>query len=76
MESNQELKVWASVSRTVNLGNYESLKLDIGVSNIPLGSTPEQIKEIMKSADMTFNQVIYSLAAELSSKIEEATSGR
>lgn len=76
MEENQEPKIWASMSRTVNLGNYESLKLDMGVSGIPLAATKEQIKEIMDSADKTLTQVIYALAEDLSKKVEEATGGR
>lgn len=32
MEKNDEDKVWVTISRTINLGNYESIKIDAGLS--------------------------------------------
>lgn len=32
MEKNEEDKVWVTVTRTVNLGNYENIKIDVGMS--------------------------------------------
>ena len=29
---NEDDKVWVTISRTINLGNYESLKIDAGLS--------------------------------------------
>lgn len=29
---NKENKVWVTISRTINLGNYESIKIDAGLS--------------------------------------------
>ena len=32
MEKNEEDKVWVTITRTVNLGNYENIKIDVGMS--------------------------------------------
>lgn len=32
IETNSEDKVWVTLSRTINLGNYENIKIDAGIS--------------------------------------------
>ena len=32
MEKNDEDKVWVTISRTINLGNYENIKIEAGLS--------------------------------------------
>ena len=46
-KNNQEPdKVWASVQSTVNLGNYENIKIDLGYSrSLKENENPSKIRE-------------------------------
>jgi hypothetical protein len=44
MIKNEEDKVWITISRTINLGNYESIKIDAGMSQtIQKGFDPDEL---------------------------------
>lgn len=66
-----DIKVWASVSRTLNMGNYESLKIDLGVTGIPVGASEEYIEEQLNQAEMTLKTVVDHLAQELGRRIHD-----
>ena len=63
--------VWASIGQTINLGNYENIKLDIGVSGVPVGASEEYIAEKMDAAQKTLHQVVEALAMELKRRVTE-----
>jgi len=50
-------KVWASVSSTVNLGNYENIKIEMGYSK-SLKDTDNPIKERNKILDDLVEEII------------------
>lgn len=64
-ESNSSPKVWASVGATINTGDYENKKIDIGVSGVPVGATPEEIKELIKMSSNTLDEVLSSLSEKM-----------
>lgn len=68
---NDEVKVWASLGATVNIGNFENNKIDIGVSGIPAGASSEYIEEQMKLAVMTIHEIVDDLAAEMGRRLRE-----
>ena len=43
--SNLEDKVWVTISRTINLGNYENIKIDAGISRTIGNEDPEELLE-------------------------------
>jgi len=59
---NKEDKVWATIDRTINLGNYESLKISAGMSRT-LKENDEAAEILSDVADEVFQ--------ELSAKIRE-----
>lgn len=75
MESNQEPKVWASLGQTINLGNFENVKIDIGLSGIPINCTPEFMEEQLNSASKTLEQIVFRLAQELQQRARDVRDG-
>jgi hypothetical protein len=63
--------VWASLGTTINIGNFENYKIDIGVSGIPIDATPEVIKARLDQAKLTLQQVVFSLAEELGQREQD-----
>ena len=47
MEKNDEDKVWVTISRTINLGNYESYKVEAGYSQTIGANAPTMLMEKM-----------------------------
>lgn len=45
MEKNEEQKVWVTVSETINIGNYESIKVEAGFSKSYGKKDPIQLIE-------------------------------
>ena len=45
MEKNEEQKVWVTVSETINIGNYESIKIEAGFSRSYAKKDPVQLIE-------------------------------
>jgi hypothetical protein len=71
IETQSEVKVWASLGITLNTGNYENQKLDIGVTGIPVDATDEYIEEQMIKATGTLNRVVEHLAKEMGRRLKE-----
>lgn len=63
--------VWASVGATINLGNFENQKIDIGVAGIPINASPEFLAEKLSQATVTLHTVVESLAQEMSRRMKE-----
>ncbi len=57
-----------TLDRKINLGNYESAAVTIGLSRIPVGATEEQIAQMLETANIGFKV----LSAELNKKVAEA----
>lgn len=68
MTTNEDPRLFVSLERTINLGNYENVKFAIGVSNLPIHATDEQIEQAMATASTSFSK----LKTEMMSKIAEA----
>lgn len=63
--------VWASIGQTINLGNYENVKIDIGLSGIPVDCTEEYLDEQLASAGDTLKKIVFKLAEELQKRAKE-----
>lgn len=64
--------VWASVGATINTGEYNNIKVDLGYSlaGVPVGASKEEVEERAKHADETLEIVFENLSNKL---IEKAT---
>lgn len=65
MPEEEQPKIWASLGMTINMGDYNSQKIDIGVAGIPVGASDELIKLHMEKASLTLNKVVAALAEEM-----------
>lgn len=72
----QEPRVWASLGCTITTRQYENVKIDIGVSGIPIDCSPEHLAVILKGAQLQLQRVVDSLAEEMSRRIENDFPGR
>lgn len=70
-EGNVKPKFWASAGATINIGNYESMKLDMGVSGIDYDASPEEIQRIMASADVGISETIEALMYKVIDRARE-----
>ena len=59
------LRVSVSMSRKVNLGNYQSADVFVAVSNLEVGATPEQIAEALETGDVAFGLVKNAVAEKI-----------
>lgn len=59
------------MDRKINLGNFESASVTIGLSRVPVGATEEQISQMLETANLGFKL----LGAELNKKIAIAKRG-
>lgn len=72
-ESDKPQTVWASVGATVNTGDFNSVRIDLGVSGVPVGASHEEIVGRMALAEQTLSEVFELLSGQL---IEKATALR
>lgn len=47
-------QIWVTISRTINLGNYESIKVEAGTSYSLLSSEQDRFEEIREISDSLF----------------------
>jgi hypothetical protein len=71
MEETKSPTAWASLGATVNTGNFENTKIDIGVSGIPIDATPEQRAAMMELSKKTLYEVVMTLGEELGKRIQD-----
>lgn len=65
MAESDSPKIWASVGTTINTGNYENYKIDIGVTGVPIDATPEQTAKYLEMTRMKLFEVVASLGEQL-----------
>lgn len=58
------IKISMSVSRKVNLGNYESGDVFLALSDVPVGATVEQVEEALQTSKIVWD----TLRAEVNQK--------
>ena len=51
----QEPRISVSISRKINLGNYESVDIFMAISGVEPGATTEEIEELLVTGDRAFN---------------------
>lgn len=61
IDPNAKPKFWVNVGATVNIGNFENMKIDMGISGIEYDATSEDIENIMESAQVGIHEVVESL---------------
>lgn len=66
-----EPTVWASLGATINTGNYENQKIDIGIAGVPINATPEYLEEILNKATITIHSVVERLAEDMSQRMHD-----
>lgn len=71
MPDNTRPTVWGSIGVTVNTGNYENTKIDIGIAGIPVETTPEELETLLDRSQFTVQKVVESLAAEMAHRLRE-----
>lgn len=67
----EPVKVWASLGQTINTGNFNNIKIDIGVSGIPTDCTEAAFQEIMRGAHATLEKVVFTLADQLAQRVKD-----
>jgi len=60
MKHNED-QVWYGMSKTINTGNYESLKIEIGESRSVDGDSEETYKEVRKDVNNRMAVIIKKL---------------
>lgn len=60
--------IHVTMDRKVNLGNYESASVSVGLSRVPVGATAEQIDQMLETAGLAYKR----LAAHLNAKVDAA----
>lgn len=63
---NEEPKVWVTVSETINIGNYESIKIDAGYSKTY--SAKENPEELIKEGINEIQKIVQTKAKALRKK--------
>ena len=62
------IRLSISISRKVNLGNYESADCFVSLSNVPVGATEEEIEDALDTGKLVFDRIkprVRQQAAEL-----------
>lgn len=75
MESNGPPTFWVGLGMTVNIGNFESQKIDFGVANIPIDASQEYIEGMVKEARPRIELVIEGLGEQMIAKYKEIKGG-
>ncbi len=64
-EGFEEPRIAVSISRKLNVGNYESVDIFMAVSGIEPGATTEEIKELLVTGDRAFNLLKDNMATKI-----------
>lgn len=72
MAEQEETKIWASLGATINTGNFQNYKIDIGVTGIPTDISREELAVRIRNAQATLYDTVMGLAAELEKRILDA----
>jgi hypothetical protein len=62
--------VWVSLGMTVNLGNFENQKLDVGLAGIPADASPEYLEKVLGEAGKTIDTIMEGLGQQLVAKVQ------
>jgi hypothetical protein len=60
-----EPTITVSVARKINLGNYESADYFVSLSGIPAGTTAEQMKPLLDTGRVAWEQVRAALVEQI-----------
>ena len=71
MEKSGPPTFWVGLGMTVNLGNFESQKIDFGVANIPLDATPEYLQNLMNEAKPRIETVVQGLGEQMIARYKD-----
>lgn len=60
-----EERVNVQIGMKINTGNYENQDISFGISNVPVGASPEYLAKVKVEALKTITDVLGTLADEL-----------
>ncbi|HRI06486.1 MAG TPA: hypothetical protein PKW35_01650 [Nannocystaceae bacterium] len=64
MTEHEGIRVSISLSRKVNLGNYESADAFISLSDVPVGATEEEIEDALDTGRLVWERMKPRLTAQ------------
>lgn len=70
-DPNAKPKFWTSVGATINIGNYESFKIDMGVSGIDYDADSTEIERIMGAAEVGIHETVEGLMNKVIDRARE-----
>lgn len=71
----QEPRVAVSLSRKLNIGNYESVDLFMAISGIEPGATEAEIEELLVTGDRAFQLLKKNMGAKIKAIKERRKDG-
>lgn len=71
MPDDPKTTVWASIGQTIATRQYENIKIDIGVSGIPVSCSDEELNQRLEAASFTLDRVVNALATQLARRVKE-----
>ena len=61
--------VWASMSAKINLGNYQSEDISVGMAGVPIGITAAELEILLTDGKKTMAMVVNKLAEQMAQNI-------
>lgn len=71
MAEDAEPRIWASVGGTWQTRPFENVKIDIGVSGVPVNADDAYLQALLEGANVTIERTVQALAAQLVKEVEK-----
>lgn len=71
VEENKTPTVWASLGTTINIGNFENYKIDLGIAGVPVDASPELTQQYIEQGKKTLYAVVMGLGEELGQRMKD-----
>lgn len=71
MSEQKDVTVWASVGCTIQVRQFEPVKIEMGVAGIPVGASSEYLSQQLDAANLTLHEIIDSLTREMQQRLHD-----